>query len=146
MMFFPRKFLTKKDGDLIIKSIKNAELKTSGEIRVHFQRRLKGDLMDEATRIFYKLKMNETVARNGVLIFIAPAKKKFYILGDSGIDAAVPDDFWEEMKNRLSEQLQANNIADGICECVDTIGEKLKTHFPIQSDDKNELPDTISFG
>lgn len=145
-MFFPRKFLKKKEGDLIIESIKNAESKTSGEIRVHFQRRLKGDLMDEATRVFHKLKMGETDARNGVLLFIAPHKKKFCILGDSGIDAVVPDNFWEEMKDRLSEQFKANNIAGGICECIDSIGDKLKTHFPIQPDDKNELPDSISFG
>jgi uncharacterized membrane protein len=90
--------------------------------------------------------MNETDARNGVLIFIAPNIKQFCILGDTGIDAAVPENFWEEMKDRLSEQFKANNIAGGICECIDTIGDKLKTHFPIQSDDKNELPDTISFG
>lgn len=146
MMFFPRKFLRKKDGDLIIESIKKAESKTSGEIRVHFHRKLKDDIMDEAAKVFHKLNMNETEADNGVLIFIVPSKKQFCILGDKGIDAAVPDNFWEDIKNRLSEQFKANNIAGGLCECIDSVGDKLKTHFPIQSDDKNELPDTISFG
>lgn len=145
-MFFQKKFLTKEAGDLIIKSIKNAENKTSGEIRVHFQRKLKGEIMEDAVITFHKLKMDETDARNGVLIFIVPGKKKFCILGDSGIDAVVPENFWEAIKDRLSEQFKANKIAEGLCECIDTIGEKLKTHFPIQSDDKNELPDTISYG
>lgn len=146
MMFFPRKFLKKTDGDQVIESIKSAEAQTSGEIRVHFHKKLKADLMDEAVRVFHKLKMDETDARNGVLLFIVPSKKQFCILGDEGINAIVPDNFWNEIKDSLQVHFKSGNMAEGICENILRIGEKLKTHFPIQTDDKNELPDTISFG
>jgi uncharacterized membrane protein len=145
-MPYQQQFISKEEGERIIQSIKYAENMTSGEIRVHFHRKIKGDIMEEAIHFFRKLKMDETEAKNGVLIFIAPENRKFSIIGDSGIDAVVPENFWEDIKNKLSQRFQANEMAEGLVECIETIGEKLKTHFPIQSDDKNELPDTISFG
>ena len=145
-MFFPKRFLKHEEGNRIIESIRNAENQTSGEIRVHFQRRLRGKIEDEALKTFHDLKMHETEARNGVLLFIAPRLKQFFILGDTGIDAVVPDNFWEDIKDNLGRQFKAGQMADGICECIESVGEKLKTHFPIQSDDENELPDTISYG
>ena len=146
MFYFQRKFISREEGDLIIQSIKAAEKKTSGEIRVHFHRKIKGDILNDAVRVFRKLKMDETEAKNGVLIFIVPRKRQFSIIGDSGIDAVVPDNFWEEIKDNLSARFKANEMAEGLVECIEKIGDKLKTHFPIQSDDKNELPDTISYG
>ena len=143
-MFFPRRFLKKEDGNKIIQSIRNAEELTSGEIRVHFQRKLKGDLFDQAYHTFKELKMENTEARNGVLIFIVPSKRTFAILGDSGIDAVVPENFWEEIKDDLSYHFKQKKMTDGLCRNIEKIGEKLKTHFPIQEDDKNELPDEIS--
>jgi uncharacterized membrane protein len=145
-MFFQKDFLKKEEGERIIESIRKAENRTSGEIRVHFQRKLKEEIMEEAVNTFHSLKMNETAARNGVLLFIVPTKKQFCILGDSGINAVVPDNFWEDIKDDLSNEFKAGRMADGICRCVEAVGEKLQTHFPIQSDDENELPDTISYG
>ena len=46
----------------------------------------------------------------------------------------------------MSKRFKANEMADGLTEAIEMIGDKLKKHFPIQSDDKNELPDTISYG
>lgn len=40
--FFPRKFFSKEDDIKIITAIKEAEKDTSGEIRVHFEKNLKG--------------------------------------------------------------------------------------------------------
>jgi len=144
-MFFPEKFLKKGESERIVESIKKAESLTSGEIRVHFQKKLKTDLMQEAAYAFHSLRMDETAERNGVLIFVAPMQKKFCILGDTGIDQVVPDNFWEDVKNEMTVQFKAGNMAEGICLCIEKIGEKLKKHFPYQKDDINELPDTISF-
>ena len=144
-MFFRKRFLRKSDGDLIINSIKNAENMTSGEIRVHVQKRLKGALMEETAKTFHLLKMDQTADRNGVLIFIVPSKKLFYILGDKGINEKVPENFWDEIKIDLALHFKANKITEGLCRNIEKIGEKLKEHFPFQHDDENELPDTISF-
>lgn len=144
-MFFTRKFLKKSEGESIIESIKAAEAKTSGEIRVHFQKKIKGDFMEEAVKMFKNLEMDLTEQRNGVLIFIVPSKKQFCILGDDGINKKVPDNFWEEIKDDLQLHFQSNKMAEGLCKNIERIGEKLKSHFPIEEDDQNELPDTISY-
>jgi uncharacterized membrane protein len=146
MMFFPRKFLKKEDGDRIIESIRKAETNTSGEIRVHFQRMIKEDIMEAGTKVFYKLGMDKTEARNGVLIFVVPLKRQFCILGDSGIDEVVPENFWEDIKDDMRSHFKKDMMADGLCINIEKIGDKLKEFFPIQSDDENELPDTISYG
>lgn len=145
MVFFPRKFLKKKEGDMILDCIREAESKTSGEIRVHFQKKIKGDVLDEAVKKFFELKMDETKDRNGVLIYIVPKKRLFAIIGDEGIDKVVPDDFWDEAKELLQKYFKEGKWAEGICKAIKLTGEKLKKYFPVQEDDINELPDEISY-
>jgi len=145
MVFFPRKFLKKQEGDMILKCIKEAESKTSGEIRVHFQKKIKDDVLTEAAKKFYDLKMDKTKDKNGVLIFIVPRKKQFAIIGDEGINKVVPDDFWNEIKDVLEKYFKNSNWAEGICKAIKLSGEKLKKYFPVQDDDINELPDEISY-
>ena len=144
-MFFTKKFFKKSEGERIVQSIMAAEARTSGEIRVHIQKKIKGELMEEAIKVFKHLKMDETELRNSVLIFIVPSKKSFCIIGDEGIDNIVPENFWEDIKEDLRMHFQSNKITEGLCKNIERIGEKLKSHFPIEEDDKNELPDTISY-
>lgn len=146
MKFFPRKFFKVKDDKKIIDCIKEAETQTSGEIRVHFQKKLKADIMDEAVKTFYSLKMDETKDSNGVLFFFVMKKKKFAIIGDKGINDLVPDDFWENIKLELTEDFKSGNKTEGICKAIKTAGLKLKEYFPYDAiNDVNELPDEISY-
>ena len=145
MSFFTKKFFAKGEGDTIITCIKEAEKMTSGEIRVHFQKKINGDVKDAAVETFFKLKMDETKDRNGVLIFIVPRKKVFAIIGDEGIDSVVSDDFWDEERRVLEKYFQNKNWAEGLCAAITIAGEKLKKYFPIQENDINELPDEITY-
>jgi uncharacterized membrane protein len=146
MIFFPRKFFSKEDDNRIIQSIKIAEKETSGEIRVHFQRKMKGNLMDAAVNTFYELKMDETNEKNGVLFYFVPKKKKFAVIGDQGINEKVPDNFWEEVKYIIEEGFKKKKKVDGICEAIELAGFKLKEFFPYKDHyDLNELPDEISY-
>ncbi|MDD3567928.1 MAG: TPM domain-containing protein [Bacteroidales bacterium] len=127
-------------------AIKEAELNTSGEIRVHVENRCKGDVLDRATDVFAMLKMHKTELRNGVLFYLALADRQFAVLGDAGINAVVPDNFWEDVKGVMVEHFAKNNLAVGLAKGIELAGQKLKEHFPYQKDDVNELPDEISFG
>ena len=145
MIFFPRKFLKKAEGDVILNSIKEVERKTSGEIRVHFQKKIKKPVIDAAVDKFFELKMDETKDRNGVLFFIVPRKKQFAIIGDEGINNVVPDDFWEEVRAILESHFKNKLWAEGIIKGIELTGEKLKKYFPYEEDDINELSDEISY-
>ncbi len=91
-------FFNKQEKENITLAIKEAELNTSGEIRVHIEGKCREEVMDRAVYIFEKLGMHKTELRNGVLFYLAVNDHKFAILGDAGINQVVPDDFWDEIK------------------------------------------------
>lgn len=138
-------FFTKDDEEQIIQAIREAEQNTSGEIRVHLEKTLDGEALEEAKRTFAKLEMHLTAARNGVLIFIAPQQRKFAIIGDEGIDQAVGEDFWKEERDLIQQHFRQGTYAAGVCKAIAQIGEKLKVHFPYTVEDTNELSDEISY-
>lgn len=131
---------------LVEQAIAQAELQTSGEIRVHIDNRCKEAVLDRAAFLFEELEMHQTEARNGVLIYLALQDKKLAILGDAGINAKVPEDFWNRIKSEMIQACAEGRYVDAIVQAVLSAGEQLKVHFPYQSDDENELPNNISFG
>lgn len=141
-----KNFFTKKEKDEIKKAILNAELDTSGEIRVHLETLCKEDVLDRAAHLFPKLGMQNTELRNGVLFYIAVKSQKFAIIGDEGINAAVPTDFWADIKEQMREKFKKGLFVEALCEGIEATGKRLKKHFPHHLDDINELPDEISFG
>ena len=143
---FSKDFFTPSQQESIQASIATAELNTSGEIRLHVDDKCSGDPVAKAIKVFEKLKMHETELRNGVLIYVAIKDKKLAILGDKGINEAVSDDFWDAIKNDLVFRFKEGKYTEGLVEGIHASGEQLKTHFPYQSDDTNELSNDISFG
>ena len=137
-------FLTAQEEQEIILAILEAELNTSGEIRVHLESTSKIDHYQRAQEVFHVLKMDNTRQRNGVLIYVAVADHKFVICGDVGIDEAVPDDFWDSTRDTMAEHFQKGEFKEGIISGIDFTGKELKSHFPWNPDDRNELPDAIS--
>lgn len=142
----PSKFFSKEEKERIVSAVREAELNTSGEVRVHLERKCKGEALDRAAYVFSKLKMHKTELRNGVLFYLAFEDRKFAILGDAGINAKTPDDFWDVIRKKMEGLFREGNFADGLCTGIEMAGQQLREHFPYQSDDVNELPDDISFG
>lgn len=141
-----KNLFTEKEKQQIVSAIKEAEKNTSGEIRVHIERKCKEDVLDHAAFMFESLEMHKTKQRNGVLIYLAYEDKQLAILGDAGINQKVPQNFWEDVKNLMVDNFKKGNFAEGLSEGIIKSGEQLKTHFPYQKDDVNELTDEISFG
>lgn len=140
-----KSFFTQQQQDDIKLAILNAELDTSGEIRVHIEKKCKGDILDCAAAIFKTIGMDKTAARNGVLIYLALENRSFAIIGDSGINALVPVDFWESTKSLMINEFREGKFTEGLIAGIAKAGEQLKKHFPYQKDDVNELADDISF-
>ena len=92
----------------------NAELDTSGEIRVHIESVCKGDVLDRAAYIFKKLGMSKTAQRIGVLIYLAVRNRKFAIIGDRGIHNKVPPDFWDTIKLKMLDYFRESKFSDGL--------------------------------
>ncbi|MCB9361549.1 MAG: TPM domain-containing protein [Flavobacteriales bacterium] len=142
----PSKIFTEEQKKQIVEAIKQAEKNTSGEIRVHIEKKCKADVLDHAAFIFDELEMQKTELRNGVLIYLAVEDRKLAILGDAGINMKVPKGFWDETKDVMVNHFKNGNYALGLSEGIIKAGEQLKEHYPYEKDDTNELSDEISFG
>ena len=137
-------FLTSAQEQEIIEAIRSAEQNTSGEIRVHLEKTTDKEPLERAKEVFYYLKMDATKQQNGVLFYVAVDDKKFSILGDKGIDTAVPNHFWDSVRDIVINQFKKGNYTQGLKQGILETGLKLKHYFPYQENDKNELPDSIS--
>ena len=139
-------FFSKEEGDKIVEAIRLAELKTSGEIRVHLEVGSHNRTFEDAVEVFHRLGMDQTKDRNGILFFVVPEKKEFCIYGDTGINNKVPDGYWAETTEYVQNRFRSGDFAGGICDGILQVGEKLKIKFPYNKDDVNELPNEISYG
>lgn len=139
-------FFTDAEEARIIEAIRDAERETSGEIKVHIEDHCFIDLLDRTAEVFAKLEMHKTELRNGALIYIALKDHIFAIIGDNGINAVIPEGFWDKAKDKMEEHFKKEALVDGIVDGIGIMGQSLKKHFPYDSGDQNELSDEISFG
>jgi uncharacterized membrane protein len=146
--FKKKEFFSPADNEKIVQAIRNAEIRTSGEIRVFIENRCRFvDAMDRALEIFTNLKMEQTEFRNAVLLYIALKDHQLAVYGDKGIHEKVGAGFWNQAVKKILAHFNHHDYAGGIANCVTEIGESLQRHFPYDKDtDKNELPDEIIFG
>lgn len=142
----PRGFFSESDEQKIIASIQEAEATTSGEIRVHVEKKAGKKPIKTAGKAFKKLGMHKTGERNGVLFFLGIEDRVFTVIGDKGIHAKVPENFWDDVKEAVLERFRQDDFTGGLAAGIRMAGEKLGEFFPCAPDDVNELPDAISYG
>ncbi|MEW7278648.1 TPM domain-containing protein [Aquimarina sp. 2201CG1-2-11] len=139
-------FLTADEEQQIVAAIRRAEKTTSGEIRVHLEKHTEKDILERAAEVFHMLKMDNTMQRNGVLIYVAVNDRRFAIYGDKGIDQAVDAHFWEATKDVILTHFKEGNFTQGLIDGVLLTGKQLQHFFPWNHNDTNELSDEISKG
>ena len=141
-----KEFLSKLEHDAIVKAIRDAESKTSGEIRVFIQRgKLEGDPLIAAQKKFHKLGMHKTPERNAVLIFVAPRAHKFAVVGDEAIHNKCGESFWHRLVEPIREHFRNERFSLALVEAIEEVGKALASHFPGKSA-ANDLPDEVVEG
>jgi uncharacterized membrane protein len=147
-LFKKKEFFTDEEKQNIVDAVRNAEQRTSGEVRVFVESRCRYvNAIDRAVEIFENLQMQKTELRNATLVYVAVKDRQLAVLGDEGIHQKVGNEYWANEVMKMVHAFNRDNIAEGISRCVLNIGEALATHFPYdRSTDKNELPDDIVFG
>jgi uncharacterized membrane protein len=146
--FKPVEYLSASEKEKIIAAIKEAESRTSGEVRVYIESRCKYvDPVDRAGEMFWSLKMDQTRERNAVLIYVAVKDHQMAIIGDEGIHKKVGSTFWNEEISKMRTHFQQEHYMDALVLAIQDVGNALIHHFPYdRTTDKNELPDDIIFG
>ena len=142
-----RGLLDRLDVKRIEDALRAAEKRSSGEIRVSVAPFFWGSVRKAGERAFTRLALTKTKARNGVLLFVVPARRKFVVLGDEGIHAKVGQEFWEKVAAALSAKFHTGDFTGGLVDAIGVIGDELAHHFPHAGEaDVNELPDHVDFG
>lgn len=144
---FHMHFFSNSEKDQIVAAIKAAELRTSGEIKVHVEEHCpKDNPVERAWEVFDLLALERTAQRNGVLFYLSILDRTFAIIGDQGIHQKIGEVFWEKEKELLYHYLHQGDTVNGLSKAIGLVGDALKEHFPYESDDINEIDDSISFG
>jgi uncharacterized membrane protein len=142
-----RDFLSRLEHARIVSAIREAESKTSGEIRVYIQRgKFETDPVMLAQKKFQRLGMYKTLERNAVLIFVAPRAHKFAVVGDQAIHEKCGEQFWQHVVDGMRVHFQNEKFSHALTEAVNEVGRVLAAHFPRISANANELPDEIIEG
>ena len=142
-----RDFLSRLEHERIVSAIREAESKTSGEIRVYIQRgKFETDPVMVGQKKFQRLGMYKTRERNAVLIFVAPRAHKFAIVGDQAIHEKCGEQFWQHIVDEMRAHFQNEKFSQALTEAINEVGKVLATHFPRTSENANELPDEIVEG
>lgn len=139
-----RRLLSDADERRVVTAIRDAESKTSGEIRVHVERWSREPALVTAQRWFERLGMRRTHHRNGVLFYVAVDERAFAVVGDEGIHREVGAEFWEAMRDAMASSFAQGDFAGGLVKAIEAAGVRLAEHFPRRPEDRNELPDDVS--
>jgi uncharacterized membrane protein len=141
-----KEFLSKLEHDRIVAAIRDAESKTSGQIRVFIQRgKLEVDPLIAAQRKFHRLGMHKTPERNAVLIFVAPRAHKFAVVGDKAIHEKCGESFWQRLVDGMREHFRNEKFTDAVVDAIEQAGRALVAHFP-KRPTSTKLPDEIVEG
>jgi uncharacterized membrane protein len=143
-MWTRARLLRKIDVERVREAIGAAERRTSAEIRVAVSGLFWGSVENAARAAFRRLSMASTARRNGVLIFVAPARRRFVVLGDEGIHGHFGQSLWDRVAAAIGEAFRRGEFTEGILDGIGVLGETLEAAFPFDpSRDRNELPDEV---
>jgi len=126
----PHRFKKHLHHDRVIDAIRQAEQKTSGQVRVFISRKHVDDPVAAAQEEFVRSGLQRSHHRNAVLIFVAPRARQFAIIGDEAVHAKCGDAFWKELAGAMTGYFRRSEFTEGVIHGVQKAGELLAEHFP----------------
>ena len=132
--------------------VKASETRHSGEIRISVEAGLPLSYLwqglsarDRAITLFGKLRVWDTEANNGVLIYLLLAEHQIEIVADRGLARHVPPAHWQTVLGHMREAFRAGQFEPGLMQAIAEVEALLLQHFPVAADasNPNELSDQV---
>ncbi len=98
---------------------------------------------DRCMAAFTEHGLHYTRDHTGILILVSLLEHRVEVLADRGINEKVPPETWNEIVNTITTGLKSRRACEAFCKAVQRCGDILATHFPRQSDDRDELPNKL---
>ncbi len=130
--------------------VAHSERGHSGEIRVCIEAGLPLSYLwkrlsarDRAVTLFGKLRVWDTEANNGVLIYLLLAEHRIEIIADRGLNQHVAASQWAQIIEGMRPAFRAGQFEQGLAQAVDAVDALLQHHFAGRAGaaNPNELPD-----
>jgi uncharacterized membrane protein len=129
-------------------AIRASELLHNGEIRFAVETALPFSALwkgitarQAAVEAFGNLRVWDTEANSGVLIYLLLADHDLEIVADRGIAAKVEQAEWDDIAKHMEQHYRAGNFREGSLEGIRRVTELLARHFPPGERNPNELSD-----
>jgi putative membrane protein len=106
-------------------------------------REIDAEVEEAAINTFFRQGLYRTRDATGVLLFISVFEHKVWLLADQGIHEKVPRDEWDALMVQITRGIREGHRTDAICGAIQTIGQRLESHFPVKADDTDELKNLI---
>ncbi|HRK72682.1 MAG TPA: hypothetical protein PLL64_00285 [Rhodothermales bacterium] len=101
-------------------------------------------VQQRAVQAFLTEEVFNTEDRTGILLFISLMEHRILVMGDSGINAKVQQEDWEQVVARIKRGIKQNSLADGLVEAIQMCGDLLeRKEVKIKPNDRNELSDDL---
>jgi len=92
---------------------------------------------------FFSHNIHLTKERTGILIMVSVFEHRVEILADTGINAKVSKETWENILLEMVSKIKSNELADGICIAVKECGVILAKEFPGTHENPNEIKNKV---
>ena len=138
--------------DRLAARVRHSEGQHSGEIRLSIEAGLPLSYLwqglgarDRAITLFGKLRVWDTEANNGVLIYLLLAEHAIEIVADRGLARHVAPAHWQAVVGGMRASFQAGRYEAGLMQAIDEVEALLRQHFPLEAGaaNPNELPDRV---
>jgi uncharacterized membrane protein len=132
--------------------VRTSEQRHSGEIRLSVEAGLPLSYLwrglparARALAVFGKLRVWDTEANNGVLIYLLLAEHAIEIVADRGLARHVDDGHWQSVLGDMRDAFRAGRYEDGLMHAIDQVEALLMQHFALAegAPNPNELPDRV---
>jgi uncharacterized membrane protein len=132
----------------IARAIEASERTHTGEIRFALEAALDGMPLfqgqmarERAIEVFSQLRVWDTEANNGVLIYVLLADHAVEIVADRGIHARTGAPVWDAICRKMEASFAAGDFQTGALHGIEEVSRTLQAHFPASGENTNELPD-----
>ena len=129
--------------------VKAGETRHSAEVRLAFEPSLSLAAVwhrmaprQRALEVFGALRVWDTEANNGVLVYVLLADKAVELIADRGAARAIPQEVWDEIARSMTRDFAKGAYRDGSVAAIGRLNELLTQAFPADGpNNPDELPD-----